>query len=180
MTLYDAYGREIASEAILPDGEDRSDLKYKYTEEMVELRNRIMERTRTKEHHFTPALPVKHLNPNGFMPVTIEACALWQFLLMGHQCVHRVEAQVTYQGDTDQSGDLMNIAFAAVKMFGLALDRETAALAYESVFQERLLETAIMEAQVSKLPIDPRVIRFIQSGGHLQRKHERDPDKVNH
>lgn len=121
---------------------------------------------------FRKAYPLPHMQPQGFLPQTEEAAALWQFLVMANQALEKVEAQVTYEGDSDQVVDVMQLANSARKIYGL--DN------LEGMFQDRLVETAKREAKRSGLHWNPRLDAWFASGGKSYRIQDRDADKVGH
>ena len=130
----------------------------------------ISESELAKVIEFRKPYPLKHIEPVGFLPKTEEAAALWQFLIMAIQALEKVEAQVTYEGDSDQVVDLMQLATSAMKIFGL--DN------LEGMFQARLIDCAKREAARSRLYWNPRLDAWFESGGKSYRIMDRDADKV--
>lgn len=120
--------------------------------------------------HFRKAYPLKHMLPNGLLPQTEEAAALWQFLLTATIALDRVEKQVTYEGDPDQQTDLMAHAESAKNMYGLK--------DFDGMFNQRLIDTAKRQCFNAKLPWDDRLDAFFASGGKSYRHLDRDADKI--
>jgi hypothetical protein len=118
-------------------------------------------------------IPLPHMRPQGYLPMTPEAAALWQFLVMAAQALDRVEKQVTYEGADDQQVDLMQLAHSARKMFELP---EQGGL--EKMFNSNLIASAKAEAIRSRLPWNTRLDAFFISGGNSYRHMDRDADKV--
>lgn len=120
---------------------------------------------------FVKPIPLKHMQgAGGHLPDSMEAAALWQFLLMAHQALHKVERQVTYEGDADQEVDLMQLAESSRKLFELST--------LEGMFQTRLIAAAKAEAIRSRLGWDDRIDAWFASGGTSYRIQERNADKV--
>lgn len=124
---------------------------------------------------FVAAIPIKHMRPSGHLPMTTEAAALWQFLLMASQALDKVEKQVTYEGTDDQVADLMQLAHSARKLHQIP---EQGGL--ERMFNSSLIGAAKAEAMRCKLPWNSRLDAFFASGGKSYRIMDRDPDKVGH
>ena len=114
--------------------------------------------------------PLQHMQPVGFLPQTEEAAALWYFLTCASIALAKVESQVTYEGDQDQTVDLMQLAHSVRKIY--ALD------SLEGMFNEALIAIAHREAFRSALPWDSRLDAFFSSGGKAYRHLDRNPDKV--
>lgn len=123
-----------------------------------------------EEIHFSRMYPIKHIQPNGLLPKTEEAAALWQFLLTASIALGSVESQKTYEGDLDQQTDLMAHAEHAKNMFGLK--------DLDGMFNQRLIDQAKREVARSKLNWDDRLDAFFASGGKSYRHLDRNPDKV--
>lgn len=120
-------------------------------------------------------IPLHHMKPIGYLPMTPEAAALWQFLLMAFQAIDRVEKQVTYEGDEDQTVDLLQLAHSARKLFELP---ESGGL--ERMFATALITAARLEAKRSGLSWNTKIDGFFESGGTSYRMFTRNPDKVGH
>ncbi len=116
------------------------------------------------------AIPVKHMAPLGYLPMTKEAACLWMFLLGAFQALDKVESQKTLEGEEDQRVDIMQIATSYMHVYGVT--------DIEKVFQGRLVSAAKAEAIRSRLPWNGRVDVFIDSGGKNGRYLDRDADKV--
>jgi len=130
---------------------------------------------REEDINFIAAIPLKHMRPAGHLPMTTEAAALWQFLIMASQALDKVEKQVTYEGDADQQADLMQLAHSARKIHGIP---EQGGL--EKMFNANLIGAAKAEAIRSRLAWNPRLDAFFASGGKSYRIMDRDADKVGH
>jgi hypothetical protein len=125
-----------------------------------------------KDIHFRVPLPLKHMIPHGRLPNTVEAAALWQFLIGAFQALDRIPKQTTYIGDTDATADLMQIAESSRKMYELP--------DLEGMFNNELIKEARAECFVCGLPWNPQINAFFDSGGKSYRLVDRDPDKVGH
>lgn len=123
---------------------------------------------------FARPLPIKHMVPNGYMPMSTESAALWQFLIMAFQALDRVEKQVTYTDEQDQVVDLNALVYSAFMIYEL-LDTPANR---ERVFNPQLVNCAKMEARRSGLPWDTRIDAWFSSGGKSYNLMERNPDKV--
>lgn len=120
--------------------------------------------------HFMQPLPIKHMEPNGLLPMTTEAAALWQFLICAFQALDKVPKQTTLEGSEDQVVDLMQLAESVRKMYYLDT--------LEGMFQERLIQQARREAFNCSLPWNQKIDAWFASGGKAYRIQDRDPDKV--
>jgi len=128
---------------------------------------------RLEDINFRQPIPLPHMRPHGHLPMTPEAAALWQFLVMAMQALDKVEKQVTLEGDDDQVVDLFQLAHSARKMFEL---KEQDGL--EKMFNSSLIAAAKAEAIRSRLPWDSRIDAWFATGGKSYRIMDRDADKV--
>jgi hypothetical protein len=119
---------------------------------------------------FRTPMPIKHMAPIGFLPMTKEAACLWQFLICAFQAYDKVESQTTLEGEEDQRVDLMQVVDSVRHMYG---DPDI-----EKVFNARLVAAAKREATRCALPWNSRIDSFIDSGGKNNRFLDRDADKV--
>ncbi len=142
---------------------------------MSDSTKRIGRNVKEGDIDFVAPIPIKHMRPLGHLPMTTEAAALWQFLIMASQALDKVEKQVTYEGQEDQQADLMQLAHSARKLFRIP---EQGGL--EKMFNSNLIGAAKAEAIRSKLPWNPRLDAFFASGGKSYRLVDRDPNKVAH
>lgn len=119
--------------------------------------------------NYSLPIPAKHIEPNGLLPATPAASALWFFLLSAHGAIDQARRQVSYEGDQDLTVSLRELA----RGIGIA-----AGVRVEEMFESELWRRAQAEAKACELPMDIRVIIFINSGGSVNDIWERDPDAM--
>ena len=128
-----------------------------------------------KDIHWRQPMPLKHMVPNGHLPATPEAAALWQFLVMAMQALDKVEKQVTLEGDDDQVVNLWQLAHSARKIFELP---ESGGL--DAMFATPLIESARLECLRCQLPWNAKLTAWFDSAGVSYSIQDRNPDKTGH
>lgn len=111
--------------------------------------------------------PTRHMQPHGIMPATNAAAGLWYFLLCAHQAVHTVPNQITVTDEEDVQVNLNNVARSVSMVAGVTL---------QEMFDPGLWRAAQAEAKASDMALDHRVKSFIETGGQVAAKYDRDPD----
>jgi len=116
-------------------------------------------------------VPLPHMKMGGgLLPDTDEAAALWYFLLCATQALDRVPAQTTLEGQPDQVVHLRQLAESIQKMYNVK--------SLDMMFNDLLIFTARKEALRCKLPWNPKLTTWFESGGKIGNIIDRDPDKV--
>lgn len=111
-----------------------------------------------------------HLTPNGLLPREMKerASAAWYFTMCAMQALERVPQQVSYEGDTDQTVNLRQIADSVATMYSESL---------ENIMP--FMDFVKAEALRCGLPWNGRLDAWLASGGKSYNFVTREPDAVN-
>lgn len=119
---------------------------------------------------WTQLWPLPHMEGNGgLLPRSVEAAALWQFLVCATTAIRKIPNQVTLEGDPDIDVDLNQLADSCRRIFRLK--------SLDGMFNVRLIQAAKREATRCLLYWPPRLDNFFDSGGR-ESKLTRSPDDV--
>lgn len=126
----------------------------------------------TKRIRYMPRAFPQHVRMGGgLLPDRIESHALWGFCAMAHVALDKVEGQITYEGDKDQTILLSNIAKSVLLTYGIK-DLET-------LFNAELLWLCKREAARCDMAWNPKLDLWINSGGKNMNEVTRDPNALN-
>ena len=120
---------------------------------------------------FQPAIFRSHIEPEGRLPSShpLEASAAWYFCKCAHQSIESLEAQVSYEGDTDVTVSLRSLADNIRLQYGIDDLNE----------MMKFIPVCKQEAERVGLPWNDKLDTWWQTGGSLQDEVTRDPGKLN-
>ena len=115
--------------------------------------------------NYTMPWPARHMHPNGLLPATPAAAALWYFISSAHRMAAEIPEQVTVEGDEDVRVNLNDAIRSTAICYGVTK---------EVMMEDELVRRAIAEAERVKRVFDLRVGRFLATGGQVFAIYDRE------
>lgn len=113
-----------------------------------------------------------HMEPEGFMPDCVASSAAWNFYIMAHTAIDKIPKQKTFEGDTDITVNLRDLARSALAAYNLPRPEEGG---LDLLFNPDMIDCARREAKRCKLHWDSRIDAWLDSGGRAYNIITREP-----
>jgi len=119
-------------------------------------------------HVYSMPWPHKHMTTGGgLLQPTLAAAALWHFFKCAAHAIEQIPEQISLEGDDDATVDLTALASSIGICFNVTI---------QEIFADDNYRRGVLELSRVQGVIDRRILAFIESGGQVYRKYDREPN----